>query len=69
MHIGDSDYKKQSIRQLSKVLTIEFGKGFSRSNIYNMCQFYLTHKDVQTVSGQLLAEVEKVLDNWHKEET
>ena len=53
LHIGDSDYKKQSIRQLSKVLTTEFGKGFSRSNIYNMCQFYLTHKDVQTVSGQL----------------
>ena len=45
LHIGDSDYKKQSIRQLSKVLTTEFGKGFSRSNIYNMCQFYLTHKD------------------------
>ena len=39
LHIGDSDYKKQSIRQLSKVLTTEFGKGFSRSNIYNMCQY------------------------------
>lgn len=53
LHIGDCEYAKQSLRQLSKVLTTEFGKGFSRSNLSNMCQFYLTHKDVQTVSGQL----------------
>lgn len=53
LHIGDSEYEKQSLRQLSKVLTTEFGKGFSRSNLSNMRQFYLTHKDVQTVSGQL----------------
>lgn len=53
LHIGDCEYAKQSLRQLSKVLTSEFGRGFSRSNLSNMCQFYLTHKDVQTVSGQL----------------
>ena len=53
LHIGDVEYEKQSLRQLSKALTTEFGKGFSRSNLSNMCQFYLTHKDVQTVSGQL----------------
>lgn len=53
LHIGDEEYEKQSLRQLSKVLTAELGKGFSRSNLSNMCQFYLTHKDVQTVSGQL----------------
>ncbi|MBE6966120.1 MAG: DUF1016 domain-containing protein [Ruminococcaceae bacterium] len=53
MHIGDSEYERQSLRQLSKVLTTEFGKGFSRSNLSNMRQFYLTHKDVQTASGQL----------------
>ncbi|MBR6767843.1 MAG: DUF1016 family protein [Clostridia bacterium] len=53
LHIGDLEYEKQSLRQLSKVLTNEFGKGFSRSNLSNMRQFYLTHKDVQTVSGQL----------------
>jgi len=53
LHIGDVEYEKQSLRQLSKVLTTEFGKGFSRSNLSNMRQFYLTHKDVQTVSGQL----------------
>ena len=53
LHIGDVEYEKQSLRQLSKVLTTEFGKGFSRSNLSNMRQFYLTHKDVQTASGQL----------------
>ena len=53
LHIGDIAYEKQSLRQLSKALTTEFGKGFSRSNLSNMRQFYLTHKNVQTVSGQL----------------
>ena len=53
LHIGDVAYEKQSLRQLSKALTTEFGKGFSRSNLSNMRQFYLTHKNVQTVSGQL----------------
>ena len=53
LHVGDIEYEKKSLRQLSKILTEEFGKGFSRSNISNMCQFYLTHEDVRTVSGQL----------------
>ena len=53
MRIGDKEYEKYSLRQLSKVLTNEFGKGFSRSNLSNMCQLYLTHNRVQTVSGQL----------------
>lgn len=53
LHIGDVEYEKQPLRQLSKALTTEFGKGFSRSNLSNMRQFYLTHKDVQTASGQL----------------
>ena len=53
LHIGDDEYEKQSLRQLSKVLTTDFGKGFSRSNLSNMRQFYLSHKDVQTASGQL----------------
>lgn len=53
LHLGNAEYEKQSLRQLSKILTTEFGKGFSRSNLSNMRQFYLTHKDVQTASGQL----------------
>ena len=53
LHLGDAEYEKSSLRQLSKALTTEFGKGFSRSNLSNMRQLYLTHRDVQTVSGQL----------------
>lgn len=53
LHSGDLGYERQSLRQLSRELTSEFGKGFSRSNLSNMRQLYLTHKDVQTLSGQL----------------
>ncbi len=41
------------ILQLSKRLTSELGKGFSRSNLFNMRNFYLEYPGVQTVSGQL----------------
>jgi predicted nuclease of restriction endonuclease-like (RecB) superfamily len=41
------------ILQLSKQLTKEIGKGFSRSNLFNMRNFYLQFPDVQTLSGQL----------------
>jgi len=46
-------YGKQTIKQLSKELTQEFGKGFSRSNLQNMRAFYLTYPICQTVSGKL----------------
>jgi predicted nuclease of restriction endonuclease-like (RecB) superfamily len=52
-HSDNAEYKKQTMRQLSKVLTNEYGKGFSRSNLYNMRLLYLTHKSVQTLSGRL----------------
>ncbi len=38
---------------LSKELTKEFGKGFSRSNIYNMRQLYISYPKFQTLSGKL----------------
>ena len=41
------------ILSLSRVLTDEIGRGFSRSNLFNMRNFYLNYPDVQTVSGQL----------------
>lgn len=46
-------YGKQTIKQLSKELTQEFGKGFSRSNLQNMRAFYLAYPICQTVSGKL----------------
>ena len=48
-----ADYGKQTLKELSRVLTAEFGKGFSRANLYNMRQFYMTYEKIQTVSGQL----------------
>ncbi len=46
-------YGKKTLKELSKVLTEEFGKGFSVSNIYNMRLFYLTYQKFQTMSGKL----------------
>ena len=48
-----ADYGKQTLRELSKELTREFGKGFSRSNLQNMRAVYLAYEKCQTVSGKL----------------
>ena len=46
-------YGEQTLKQLSKALTAEFGKGFSRSNLQNVRLFYLNFQICQTVSGKL----------------
>ena len=38
-----ADYGKQTLRVLSKELTKELGKGFSRSNLQNMRLLYLAN--------------------------
>ena len=48
-----ADYGKQTLKELSKELTQEFGKGFSRSNLQNMRAFYLAYEKCQTVSSKL----------------
>ena len=48
-----SQYGKQTLKQLSKELTTEFGKGFSVSNLYNMRLFYVNYQKFQTVPGKL----------------
>lgn len=48
-----AEYGKESMRQLSRTLTKEFGKGFSLSNIYNMRQFYLDYPKFQSLTGKL----------------
>lgn len=48
-----ADYGKQTLKELSRALTQEFGKGFSRSNLQNMRQFYRTYQKCQTLSGKL----------------
>lgn len=46
-------YGQKTLLQLSKVLTAEFGRGFSRSNLQNMRSFYLEYEKSQTLSGKL----------------
>lgn len=48
-----ADYGAGTLSAVSKSLTKEFGKGFSRSNLYCMRQFYVFHRKFQTVSGKL----------------
>ena len=49
----DTQTSRQLILSLSKKLTRELGRGFSRSNLFNMRKFFLEYKTVQTLSGQL----------------
>ena len=46
-------YGEQTLKQLSKTLTAEFGKGFSRSNLQNMRAFYLNYENCQSLTGKL----------------
>lgn len=47
-----AEYGKSLLHDLSKVLTKEFGKGFSVTNIQQMRRFYLTYQKQQTVSAK-----------------
>ena len=46
-------YGSQTLKQLSKELTNELGRGFSRSNLQNMRAFYLNFEKCQTLSSIL----------------
>jgi predicted nuclease of restriction endonuclease-like (RecB) superfamily len=48
-----AEYGKETLAHLSKRLTLEFGRGFSRQNLQNMKQFYLSFQNCQTLSGKL----------------
>lgn len=52
-HENKEEYQTKTISILSKELTKEFGKGFSRANIWNMITFYKEYGDVQTLSERL----------------
>ena len=43
-------YGKQILKKLSKVLSKEFGKGFSVDNLENMRRFYLAYRKSETTS-------------------
>ena len=48
-----AEYGKKLIADLSKRLTKEYGKGFSRANLQNMRSFYFLYPICQTLSGKL----------------
>ena len=48
-----AEHGKRLITDLSKRLTKEYGKGFSRSNLQNMRNFYLLYPICQTLSSKL----------------
>jgi len=48
-----AEYGSALLTNLSKDLKIRFGKGFSKSNVYMMRQFYLKYQKFQSVTGKL----------------
>ncbi len=48
-----SEYGKSVLDRLSQDLTLEYGKGFSRSNLFLVRQFYIKYQKIQTLSGFL----------------
>jgi len=48
-----ASYGSELLNRLSKDLTQSYGKGFSRSNIFQIRTFYLKFQKVQTLSGLL----------------
>lgn len=62
-----ADYGSQLLDQLAKDLSEHYGKGFSRSNVFQIRQFYLRFSKIQTLSGQFekIETVSKVLSWSH----
>ena len=55
-----AEYGKQILKELSRRLTSEFGKGFSQRNLEQMRQFYLTYSKTQTLSAEFNRKSETV---------
>jgi len=48
-----AEYGAEIIKQLAEVLTKEYGKGFTKTNLYQFCQFYKYFPDIfHAVSGK-----------------
>lgn len=46
-------YGAEIIKKLSKALSAEYGKGFTKTNLYAFYSFYKTHPEIfQTLSGK-----------------
>jgi hypothetical protein len=49
-----SEYGSSVLDRLSKDLTLEYGKGFGRSNLFYMCKLYLAFENSGTLSYKLM---------------
>ncbi len=50
---GRAKYGAEIIKKLAKELSVEYGKGFAKSNLYSFYSFYKTYPEIfQTVSGK-----------------
>lgn len=49
----DEDTSRKIILKLSKILTNEIGRGFSRSNLFYMRKIYIEYPNVQSLTGHL----------------
>ena len=63
-------YGASTLTELSRQLTVRFGRGFSRPNLVNMRKFYLLYPNCQTVSDNLtwshIGELIKVEDKLER---
>lgn len=48
-----AEYGTRLLKEISKELTNEFGRGFSKSNLFSMRKFYVEYPKFQTLSGKL----------------
>jgi len=48
-----AEYGKETLKELSKILIQEFGKGFSLTNLKQMRSFYIIYQKGQTLSAEL----------------
>src|SRR3989344_2986389 len=48
-----AEYGSELLNNLSKDLSLKYGKGFKKSNVYMMRLFYLKYPKFQTLSGKL----------------
>lgn len=74
-------YGAEIIKKLAKELSVEYGKGFTKSNLYSFYSFYKTYPEIfQTASGKsegllswshyavLLQVKDKAARDWYEKE-
>jgi len=63
-----AEYGKALIKELSRRLTRDYGKGFNQTNLWYMRQFYLTFKNPHALRGELTWTHYRLLLKVEKEE-